>query len=363
MSLMDFFRIGYQIEREQEAEKFEDRFFRGNIRPDESNKVLKHKVTEMLIKFGFNLEQIMLAHRIYKFSDLDEAIFYMMKDSETGKYNHNYYKKEIEKENKNQKSENNNNNIYLNIFENCFICGGHPNEHIDFEFKEIKLEIEKTPKIFNPIKGKVLNNVSISCDNLNNQSKNLLLENKSDLDLKNKLDINKIPQKRYKSDEEREKEKEENEEKEEENEEKEKPIEVSEMKQNNEENDNKQIIDDIQNYQDTNCDGFIIKNPNAKLFDSAKSEYKINIDKATLDDFENPNICIICFSNKTNDHNKSEFSCGHKFCKPCVKKYLTTNIKQGKVIKIYYLINKMILRFYLLNAFMEVVKRLSLKMK
>ena len=72
-----------------------------------------------------------------------------------------------------------------------------------------------------------------------------------------------------------------------------------------------------------------IKNSNSK--DLIRSEIIINIDKETLLAFDDPEICTICFENKLNRENSTEFSCGHKFCKICIKAHLTTNIINGRV--------------------------------
>lgn len=71
-----------------------------------------------------------------------------------------------------------------------------------------------------------------------------------------------------------------------------------------------------------------------------RSDIQIHIDKETLLDFDDPEICTICFSNKLNNKNYNEFSCGHKFCKDCIKAHLTTNIINGRVRKNF-------LKFYL----------------
>ena len=57
----------------------------------------------------------------------------------------------------------------------------------------------------------------------------------------------------------------------------------------------------------------------------------INFPRETLDDFEDPNICRICFSNKLNTSPKASFSCAHEFCQKCVFGYLKNKIENGKV--------------------------------
>jgi hypothetical protein len=58
---------------------------------------------------------------------------------------------------------------------------------------------------------------------------------------------------------------------------------------------------------------------------------KVNIAKATLDAFEDPNICRICFDNVITPTNKITLECTHEFCTPCVLGYLKININNGKV--------------------------------
>jgi len=60
---------------------------------------------------------------------------------------------------------------------------------------------------------------------------------------------------------------------------------------------------------------------NGKKLSINKINRNINIDKETLDDFEDPNICRICFSEKLEVNNKVELGCGHKFCQKYYKSY------------------------------------------
>ncbi len=61
---------------------------------------------------------------------------------------------------------------------------------------------------------------------------------------------------------------------------------------------------------------------------------QFNISKSILDDFENPNICRICFNKILDSNSKVSFSCTHEFCNDCVKNYLSSLIEEGKVIEI-----------------------------
>ena len=72
-----------------------------------------------------------------------------------------------------------------------------------------------------------------------------------------------------------------------------------------------------------------------KSHSNSNFEYgKIEIPKETLDLFDDPNICRICFSEKVNPNNISQISCGHFFCDSCIKTHITTKIINGKVLSI-----------------------------
>ena len=58
---------------------------------------------------------------------------------------------------------------------------------------------------------------------------------------------------------------------------------------------------------------------------------KIEIPPETLELFEDPEVCRICFAEKMIGNNKAEFACGHMFCRKCVANYLTNCISDGKV--------------------------------
>ena len=345
MSLINFFCIGYQIERDNSKSNIMERYFRGNMHTDGPVKNnLCQKVIESLIKFGFNLDQIMTAYKIYKFENLDEAILIMMKDHETGRYNHRYIKKEKEKktekenENQNMNINYNNNDIYLNIIEDCFICGGLYNEHVDYDFKEIKLidELNDKNKInyknnnnnkikmnlnINNLNFSEINNSESNCKfNLENEglSKNLNTDlciskqNKSNLNYENNNDLNLSNQKGN----ENEKELENN------NNINNNNLGLALCK-NNKLSSNIKINNSIINDLDLNITSIRIPEKQNKII--------INIDEETLLGFEDPDICTICFNNKLIENNYSEISCGHKFCLNCIKMHLTTNIVNGRV--------------------------------
>ncbi len=89
-------------------------------------KVLHHDLVEILITFGFEIKQILIAFKEYKFTNIDEACYVFMKDNENGKYYHLFIPRSEKTENSNY---DNYNKIYI-----CIICKGDPTEHSDFDF-------------------------------------------------------------------------------------------------------------------------------------------------------------------------------------------------------------------------------------
>jgi len=57
----------------------------------------------------------------------------------------------------------------------------------------------------------------------------------------------------------------------------------------------------------------------------------IEFTKEILEEYENPNLCYICWSNKVDPASADLSECNHLFCSNCIKTYLTTNINNGKV--------------------------------
>lgn len=367
MSLINFFRIGYQIEKDNSRDIY-NKYQIGNLNSEVSitKNNLSQSVIENLLKFGFNLDQIMKAHKIYMFNNLDEAIFIMMKDNETGKYNHKFILNEkknnlINKKDSNDNAVNNNliiemnqfdKNSYLNIMKTCFICGGLNNEHVDYEFKEIKLEIvdnhncnDKSNNnnnhkniIIDDIKNDVSeNNQSISNSKINlnqiieneneNEGISKIISKRNIKNIDNDNNINKVVDNNNKevegADDEEDEKVEEYEDvvEEEKGEEKINKLELISIEDLNKQNNSNRINTASTNNIST------IKNKKALM----KSEIFIHIDRETLASFDDPKICTICFDVKNNGRNFTEFSCGHQFCNICIKFYLTTNIINGKV--------------------------------
>ncbi len=44
----------------------------------------------MILIIGFRLEKLIIAHKLYKFQTLDEAILILTRDSDTKLYNHSF---------------------------------------------------------------------------------------------------------------------------------------------------------------------------------------------------------------------------------------------------------------------------------
>ena len=61
---------------------------------------------------------------------------------------------------------------------------------------------------------------------------------------------------------------------------------------------------------------------------------KITIPKETLQLFNDPNICSICYNNKINKKNIAQEHCQHKFCDQCLNSYITRKIMNGEVLEI-----------------------------
>ncbi len=103
-------------------------------------------------------------------------------------------------------------------------------------------------------------------------------------------------------------------------------------KENNIKN-NKEFKDtkeEIKNDTEKNND-IIIIDVNEDLNTKLK---KYGIQEETIQQFNDPNICNICFENQANKDNIAQKCCNHYFCDQCIKKYLTYQINNGNVLEI-----------------------------
>ena len=87
------------------------------------------------------------------------------------------------------------------------------------------------------------------------------------------------------------------------------------------------------NIRNSAASSAVPKTPNPSV-SNAFDFGKIEIPQETLDLFEDPDICRICFGEKVNPKNISQISCGHFFCDNCISFHMTTKIINGKVLDI-----------------------------
>ena len=73
--------------------------------------------------------------------------------------------------------------------------------------------------------------------------------------------------------------------------------------------------------------------PNQNLINISKTKFDLNPD--IVSQFEDDNLCKICYANKLNPSNpKEKLICGHIFCISCIQNHLTTRITNGQVKQI-----------------------------
>ena len=83
----------------------------------------------MIYNKGFDIQQIWRAYKEYKFESVEEGIFLMMKDEETKKYPHKYFRIEIKEVDIDES--NVDTNLKNNMVNNCAICGEAQSEHLE----------------------------------------------------------------------------------------------------------------------------------------------------------------------------------------------------------------------------------------
>ena len=106
-------------------------------------------------------------------------------------------------------------------------------------------------------------------------------------------------------------------------------IELTKEKNIIENKDFKEIKDDLIN--DTSKFNSTIMDVNEDLNSKLK---KYGIKQETIKQFNDPNLCNICFENKANKDNIAQKCCNHYFCDECIKNYLTYQINNGNVLEI-----------------------------
>ena len=126
--MLEKFSVGFLMEDRKKKQKDLDE---GKGKKSYANllfhnkEALSDEITFALINFGFNFEQIISAHKIYKFDSLDYAVQILMKDSETGQIEHKFIEQ-------------------LPYSKTCKLCNYTKDEHkIDEEIKkEDKINIK-----------------------------------------------------------------------------------------------------------------------------------------------------------------------------------------------------------------------------
>lgn len=250
MSLVNKFSITYNIEQSNTYKKRLSQSGKDNLVADTTifRECVSEDILNPLINFGYDLDQIMLTFKMYRFTSVEHALFLLMKDPDTKKYNHRFV--EMNKS-FNEKYED------VRKGQTCYLCGDTPDEHIDYEGeKEIKL------------------------DGDSNMSK---IEDKDA-----SLDVERSHNNMLKT---------------------------------------------------SDFSGLLLERKNSQN-NKMLNILKVDIPKETLDLFNDPNLCTICFNEVLDEKNNVLFTCGHKFCRLCVVNHLNTNIINGKVNKKLILGNK-----------------------
>ena len=114
-----------------------------NKRRKENTKIIGN-ITQILLNCGYSMECVKYCFEKYKFDTIDKALNIIMKDSNTGKYNHNFF------------SISNYEKLYgkmiTDIPENerrniCLICKDIEKLHINYNENESNLEMKVIQKI------------------------------------------------------------------------------------------------------------------------------------------------------------------------------------------------------------------------
>ncbi len=301
MSLLNKFSVSYNLEQANKKKHHHNENSELSKTAIKKNG-LRNEVAQDLIELGYDIDILMMLIKIHPFTNVDEALNLLSKDPDTHLYNHKYYNPKV--------------NSKLNIIsEPCLICQGKKNEHINED--DLDNEINNNNK----------NNIQIEKNEIQNDSNTIANNNNnSNANNFNSNNISKKPSKDIKNNN----------------------ISVSSKlntQTNNEfsqtpliQNNNINNLLQSKNQNDKNLN---VSTSNNLISSSSQSERKkkldfgkIEIPKETLELFESPNVCRICFSNQVNPQNIAQISCGHFFCDNCIKTYLTNKIMNGQVLDI-----------------------------
>ena len=376
MSLINKFSVAYNIEqankrrRQSMSVRYQMERRYTMARPE----ILTNEVAESLIKMGFDIEVLMILMKIHPYASVEEAMHLLGKDADTGKYNHSFY---------NNKPDIKGKTNY------CFICNGTLDEHVDtkdyieHKSKSAMQGIYQTNVKGNSCKagGDNNNNNINSNSNNNNESFNYTKTNsKLITSMNNNTNCNNnnircisgnacnsnnnINNNIYNSNT--------------------TPYDISQTpligdsssnipslfppKTNNNTNTNNNIISNTSNNpninninnsslnglnalnnsnhssnnhtpsqitQNTNRNSHLNNNQNLRNNVFSRIDInKIEIPQETLNMFDNPNTCRICFANTVNKSNPAQITCGHFFCDNCIQMHMTTKIVNGRVLDI-----------------------------
>jgi hypothetical protein len=323
--------------------------YKGNLRPE---------VIQKLVLFGLKIDQIIATHRIYKFTEVEEALNLMMRDPDTNLYNHKFIPMDsnlnkIKVTHNNSKSNEDTENFGLESFK-CKICNENYSDHLindlpileeDYlsidkkdtkdknkenedldEERDMDFDMDALNKYNDNINNSIIRNFSFDRTTNKERRNSLkpinqktyyknLIGNNSNITIKN-TKTERLNKRK------------------------------SELKI-----DSFSIIDNsnskiLGNKSKEKNNPLVYNKPKRKSTSKNKSnlteENKIKlinmkacktykVAEELIELFNNPDICKICYDNKISENNKSTFHCGHFFCCMCVTKYLTTNIVDGKV--------------------------------
>ena len=106
---------------------------------NKNNTKIIGNITQQLLNCGYSMECVKYCYEKYKFDSIDKALNIIMKDTETGKYNHNFFS--ISKYQKLYGK------IIIDVPENeydtiCFICKDIEKYHINYNENDKYLMIK-----------------------------------------------------------------------------------------------------------------------------------------------------------------------------------------------------------------------------